>query len=485
MLVQLARELGSPGSADLGSADYTASWTTTFAQPLVVPAGSAIGLQGVALASNLNNDLTLKIDNEIRMECSFIIWIPLINNKTVSTYVNGGRSVASQLPYPAWLRRYPLPAAGVQGGPIAEVRTHFTIPAGAYTPTGLAERVTQATNVAMASYGSNLALSSPFSCLITKDGDAGRFWLESAPDVLGGRLDFEQNGGTYAIAMFGAPAGLVVRWDPLVGKMSLMYAHDPMQDSGSQEVTMRMPDYRGGGTPVDFLFGGDKSGAVLTSCGFGGLGEPEWASRANIFYLLGFDYKDLMVLGGVATIQARNLLPQDHPGYVHTLINANLFVDPSVNPGTRGGIFSNAPDLIVSLGQQGRVASNPPRTYGNKSPTLIIECDQLESPTMVCADGLARRVLGYATNELSSGGYIYTSLSAESVYTKDTVLSHISVRVLDSAKGFQSLEGIGVTSELVVQIDIAKPEEDEAAAPGEKLSGKPRRRRRRAKQTSA
>jgi hypothetical protein len=243
-----------------------------------------------------------------------------------------------------------------------------------------------------------------------------------------------------------------------------------------------MADFQGGGTPQAYLFGGDKSGVILTSCGFGGVGEPDWASPGNIFFLLGFDYSDLILAGGVEHIQANDILPTETPGYVSTLINANIFVDPSSSPGSRGSIYNNPPEFIVSLGQKGKTASNPPRTYGNKSPTLIIECDQLESPTMVCGDGLARRVLGYATNELSSGGYVYTSLSAESVYTKDTVLTHISVRILDSSKGYSALKGLGVTSEMVVQIDLATPEED-GAAPGAIVhsTGKTRRRRRRHK----
>ena len=110
---------------------------------------------------------------------------------------------------------------------------------------------------------------------------------------------------------------------------------------------------------------------------------------------------------------------------------------------------------------------------------LIIECDQLENPSMICGDGLMRRVLGFATNELSSGGYIYTSLSGESVYTKDTVLTHLSVRILDSSKGYTALKGLGVTSEMVVQIDLATPEED-VAPPGAMIR-KTRRRRRRHK----
>jgi hypothetical protein len=482
MLVQLARELGVPGNTDIASDEYTATWTTTFVQPLVVPAGSAIGLQAVALASNLNNDLTLHLDHDIRMDCSFIVWLPLVNNKTVSTFVNGKRSSHSQSPQPAWLRRYPLPAAGVQGGSIAELYTHFIVPRGSYTPTGLAERVTQATNIAIGYDGGDLELGSPFSVLVNNLTDTDRFWLESAPDVLGARLDFEQNGGSYQLALFGAPSGLVMRWDPVVGKMALMYAHDPMQDSGAQEITRRLPDFSSGvTTPQAFLFSGDKSGVIITSCGFGGVREREWASPANIFYLLGFDYDDLILAGGLGHIQTNNILPNECPGYVSTLINANLFVDPSDSPGSRASIFSNAPEFIVSLGQKGRVASNPPRTYGNKSPTLIIECDQLESPSMICGDGLARRVLGFATNELSSGGYVYTSLSAESVYTKDTVLTHISVRILDSSKGYTALKGLGVTSELVVQIDIATPEEEDGAAPGALLRGKTRRRRRRHK----
>ena len=99
---------------------------------------------------------------------------------------------------------------------------------------------------------------------------------------------------------------------------------------------------------------------------------------------------------------------------------------------------------------------------------------------MICGDGLMRRVLGFATNELSSGGYIYTSLSGESVYTKETVLTHLSVRILDSSKRYAALKGLGVTSEIVVQIDLATPDED-GAAPGAIVRGKPRRRRRRHK----
>jgi hypothetical protein len=319
--------------------------------------------------------------------------------------------------------------------------------------------------------------------MVNKLGDTARYWLESAPDVLGARLDFEQNGGAYQLSLFGSPSGLVMRWDPVVGKMALMYAHQPMLDASSQEVTLRMADFRGGGTPQAYLFVGDKSGAILTSCGFGGVGEPDWASPGNIFYLLGFDYTDLILAGGVEHIQANNILPNECPGYVSTLVNANIFVDPSDSPGSRASIFSNAPTFIVSLGQKGKTASNPPRTYGNKSPMLIIECDQLESPSMICGDGLMRRVLGFATNELSSGGYVYTSLSAESVYTKDTVLTHLSVRILDSSKGYAALKGLGVTSEMVVQIDLATPEEEDGAAPGAIVhsTGKTRRRRRRHK----
>jgi hypothetical protein len=92
---------------------------------------------------------------------------------------------------------------------------------------------------------------------------------------------------------------------------------------------------------------------------------------------------------------------------------------------------------------------------------------------MVCSDGRRRRCIGYVTKELESGGFIYTSLSAEAVFPRTTTISSITVRLLDSSKNFTEVRGLGLASELFLEFQLAEvPEESPGAA-------KKRRQRRR------
>jgi hypothetical protein len=355
-------------------------------------------------------------------------------------------------------------------------QTTFTVPAGFYTPQGLAEKVTSATSGIITTNGSGGQLASPFSILVNSATDIDHFWLESSEafGMVGAVLDYHNNGGAFNLSIFGSPSGLVMRFDDAGGRMELAYAHNPMQDATGSEATRRLATYANGAQITDaFTFFGDRSGVCLTDVGFGNADQPDWESADNIFNILGFSFEDLLIPGNWQAIQNGNIMPRNCPSFTSTLTTANLMPMSSDSPGSRSGVMSSAPEFISSLGQRGRQASNGPRSYGTDSPILLVESDVLPEPTMICSDGRRRRILGYVTKELESGGFIYTSLSAEAVFPRTTTISSITVRLLDSSKDFRVVTGLGLASELILEFQLAEVPE---ASPG---AAKKRRQRRR------
>jgi hypothetical protein len=209
MLVQLSRSSGIPGSVTVSDPSYTAAWTTTFKEPLLVPAESVVGLQGAAVSSILNSALTIRLEHAITMHCTFIVWVPLIDNKVVSTYYAAARNPAGQTSTPMWLRSDPIPSSGVPGGDIFPRHTTFTVPSGFYTPQGLAQKVTEVTSGIITTNGSGGQLASPFSILVNSSTDIGKFWLESseALGMVGAVLDYANNGGILICRSSAAPQG--------------------------------------------------------------------------------------------------------------------------------------------------------------------------------------------------------------------------------------------------------------------------------------
>jgi hypothetical protein len=490
MLVQLARAAGVPGSQSVSDPEYSASWTTTFREPLLVPAGSTLGLQGAALASNLDTALTIRIEQDITMSCRFLVWIPLINNDIVSTFYPASSTTHSdggQTNAPAWMSVAPIPTPITTGGDYLVKDTTFSIPKGLYTPEGLCQKVTQATSVIVNDYGRSGDLLSPFSVAVNADFDKQQYWLENAPgsNLKGAQLDWHNNPSIFNLAIFGSPSGLVMRWDDGVGRVELAYAHNPMQNATGAEVTHRLPTFNPATGQVlgqQYTFFGDKSGIVLTDVGFGNSGQPDWNSPTNIFSILGFTFEDLLIPGDWHAIRDGGIGPAECPSFTQTLISANLMPDSSEQPGSRSGLIDpsgNPPNFIASLGQRGRQASNGPRSYGTESPMILVECDVLQEPTMVCSDGRRRRIIGYATKEFESGGFLFTSLSANAVFTRTTTLSSVGVRLLDSSKDFSVSTGIGLASELILEFQLAGEPED--ASPGAAAKKKRQQRRRRHK----
>jgi hypothetical protein len=314
--------------------------------------------------------------------------------------------------------------------------------------------------------------------LVNSASDIGKFWLESSEafGMVGAVLDYGNNGGSFNLSIFGSPSGLVMRYDENIGRVELAYAHNPMQDSTGSEVTKRLKTYANGAQITDaFTFFGDRSGVCLTDVGFGNAGQPDWESADNIFNILGFSFEDLLIPGNWQAIQNGNIRPSNCPSFTNTLTTANLMPMSSSDPGSRSGVMASAPQFIASLGQRGRQASNGPRSYGTDSPVILVECGCLPEPTMVCSDGRRRRIIGYVTKELESGGFIYTSLSAEAVFPRTTTISSITVRLLDSSKNFTEVRGLGLASELILEFQLAEvPEESPGAAK------KQRQRRRKA-----
>jgi hypothetical protein len=357
-------------------------------------------------------------------------------------------------------------------------QTTFTIPAGFYTPQGLAAKVTEASSGIITTNGSGGQLASPFSILINSATDLDHFWLESseALGMVGAVLDYHDNGGAFNLSIFGSPSGLVMRWDDDIGRMELAYAHNPMQDASGSEVTRRLATYANGAQITDaFTFFGDRSGVCLVDAGFGNAGQPDWESADNVFNVLGFSYDDLLLPGNWQAIQNGNIRPSNCPSFTSTLTTANLMPMSSDSPGSRSGVMSTAPEFISSLGQRGRQASTGPRSYGTDSPIILVECDVLPEPTMICSDGRRRRCLGYVSKELESGGFIYTSLSAEAVFPRTTTISSITVRLLDSSKGFTEVRDLGLATELILEFQLADVPEESLGA-----SKKRRQRRRKA-----
>jgi hypothetical protein len=215
----------------------------------------------------------------------------------------------------------------------------------------------------------------------------------------------------------------------------------------------------------------------LTDVGFGNSGQPDWESADNVFNLLGFSFEELLIPGNWQAIQNGNIMPSNCPSFTSTLTTANLMPMSSDSPGSRSGVMSTAPEFISSLGQRGRQASNGPRSYGTDSPILLVECDVLPEPTMICSDGRRRRVIGYVTKELEAGGFIYTSLSAEAVFPRTTTISSITVRLLDSSKDFRVVTGLGLASELILEFQLADAPETSPGAAKKHISQKLQRRR--------
>jgi hypothetical protein len=368
----------------------------------------------------------------------------------------------------------------VPGGDLVSRQTTFTVPAGFYTPQGLAEKVTSASSGIINTNGSGGQLASPFSILVNSATDIGKFWLESSEafGMVGAVLDYHNNGGAFNLSIFGSPSGLVMRWDDNIGRMELAYGHNPMQDATGSEATRRLATYTNGTQVTDaFTFFGDRSGVCLTDVGFGNAGQPDWESPNNIFNVLGFSFKDLLLTGNWQRVQNDSILPANYPSFTSTLTTANLMPMSSDSPGSRSGLVTpSAPEFISSPGQRGRQASNGPRSYGTESPVILVECDILPEPTMICSDGRRRRIVGYVTKELESGGFIYTSLSAEAVFSRTTAISSVTVRLLDSSKDFRVVTGLGLASELILEFQLAEVPE---ASPG---AAKKRRQRRRKSQ---
>jgi hypothetical protein len=374
-----------------------------------------------------------------------------------------------------WVRSAPVPSSGIAGGDLFVRQTSFTVPAGYYSPQGLAERVTAATNIISTTNGSGGQLASPFSILVNGNSDTGKFWLENseAGGILGGRLDFHYNGGAFNLALLGSPYGLVMRWDDAIGRMELAYSHLPMLGPDGSEVTKRVPTYSNGTQINDaYTFFGDRSGVVLVDTGFGRPGQPPWQSNNNIFNVLGFSYEQLLLPGGWQEIQDSGRQPSACPSFTSTLTNTNLMPTTSDSPGSRAGALSSPLDFVASLGQRGRQAISGPRNFGTDSPVILVEVDVLPAPTLLCGDGRRRRILAYITKELESGGFIYTSLSAEAVFPRTTTISSITVRLLDSSKDFTEVQGLGFASELFLDFQMAE-------VPEASVATKKRRHRRR------
>jgi hypothetical protein len=275
--------------------------------------------------------------------------------------------------------------------------------------------------------------------------------------MVGAVLDYHNNGGAFNLSIFGSPSGLVMRWDDEIGRTELAYAHNPMQDASGSEATRRLATYANGAQITDaFTFFGDRSGICLTDVGFGNEGQPDWESADNVFNLLGFSYDDLLIPGNWQAIQNGNIRPSNCPSFTSTLTTANLMPMSSSDPGSRSGVMSSAPEFISSLGQRGRQSSSGPRSYATDSPIILVECDVLPEPTMVCSDGRRRRIIGYVTKELESGGFIYTSLSAEAVFPRTTIISSITVRLLNSSKDFSVVTELGLATELILEFQLAE-----------------------------
>jgi hypothetical protein len=294
--------------------------------------------------------------------------------------------------------------------------------------------------------------------LVNSATDIGKFWLESSEafGMVSAVLDYHNNGGVFNLSIFGSPSGLVMRWDDNISRTELAYAHSPMQDASGSEATKRLKTYANGAQVTDsYTFFGDRSGVCLTDVGFGNAGQPDWESADNVFNILGFSFEDLLIPGNWQAIQNGNIMPRACPSFTSTLTTANLMPETSDSPGSRSGAMTSAPDFIASLGQRGRQASNGPRSYGTDSPVLLVECDILPVPTMICSDGRRRRIIGYVTKELESGGFIYTSISAEAVFPRTTAISSVTVRLLDSSKDFRVVTGLGLASELILEFQLA------------------------------
>lgn len=467
MIFQLARQGATlPGSTNPEDAEYAAAWRTTLREPVQLPAGSAISLQGAAISSSLDTALSITIDEEITMNCTFLTWVTLIDNKSFRCYKadNSGPDPSGQSYLPAFICGPPLPKNDVPGGGYVVTNGSFKIDAGSYTPQGLAERVTEVTREIIATTGHSGANASPFSIMFDMPQDleggvtTGKplYWLTfEGTGKIGGVLDYHNLAGAYNITLLGSPLGLTMSYDDDIGRVELQYAHLPMQDKSGIEIAVLSQLYDAGAAATNqFELVSDRTGIILTDVGFGYSGQPPWDSPNNIFAILGFEFGDLLLPGGIDEIASKTLQPQRCPSFTRTLRTANLMPFASTEPAANTG--KGHPPQVATTGQQGVQASRPPKSFGvTQSPLYLIECDLLPEPLFWCSDGHRRRIIGYVTRELESGGYLYTGLSDEVVLQKSILVSSIGIRMLDPANDFRVVEGLGVTS--YVHLSVSTP----------------------------